>query len=191
MSAELSWCDGTYVRGTDGRWRYRWGEPVPGAVDLTAGDVAALRIDDGHGTGSARSRPGLEECLDILGVGEATVLAGQPVPAEDDPERVVAMLAPELNALLMLTVGDIAQLADVSKATVDSYRYRGYLPRPQVVKSRTPLWSRPVVRHWLEHRPGSGWRTDVYGSRERRDPPRQMPLSRARAVTDARRRSEV
>lgn len=52
--------------------------------------------------------------------------------------------------------------ASVSKATIDSYRHRGSLPTPQVVRGRTPLWARPIISHWLATRPGPGWRSDLY-----------------------------
>ena len=77
-------------------------------------------------------------------------------------DLIIAMSAPELHPMTMLTVADIADAAGVSKSTIDSYRYRGYLPEPQVTRSRTPLWARPIVHRWLEDRPGAGWRSDVY-----------------------------
>jgi hypothetical protein len=87
-------------------------------------------------------------------------------PAGQEPgmgDLVVGMLAPELHVMTMLTVADIGQLAGVSKASIDSYRYRGYLPEPQATRGRPPLWARPIVRRWLQTRPGCGWRSDLYG----------------------------
>ena len=130
---------GTYTRGDDGVWRYPWGDVVPGASDLTVGDLRCLgSVPDG---------------------------------VDDDApvDRVVGMAAPELQAGAMLTTVDIARFAGVSPATIATYRRRGELPEPQAVLGRTPLWSRPVVHHWLATRPGGGWRTDLYGDRAAHD----------------------
>lgn len=91
------------------------------------------------------------------------------------------MQAPELHVRAMLTIADIAEMIDVAPDTVAAYRYRGYLPEPQAVIGRTPVWSRPVIRHWLRTRPGNGWRTDIYGDRVAHD-------ERMRHVRAARRR---
>jgi len=80
-------------------------------------------------------------------------------------DRVVGLDAPELHVRAMLTIADIADVTGVAPDTIAAYRYRGYLPEPQAVIGRTPVWSRPIIRHWLETRPGNGWRTDIYGDR--------------------------
>jgi hypothetical protein len=165
VSQTLHCCNGTYERHRDG-WRYAWGDLVPNASDLTLADLM-LVDDDVECAGSVdRFRP--------LTAAERRWLAGEHGAVDEVLLRrrngrqpnagdlIVGMLAPELHVLLMLTVGDIADAAGVSKATIDSYRYRGYLPEPQVTRGRTPLWSRPVVSRWLATRPGSGWRTDLY-----------------------------
>ncbi len=161
----LRCCNGTYYRQDD-TWHYPWGEPVPGSTDLTVSDLMAL--DDAI------------QCVDEIGAfreltaGERRWLTGEGGADEDVHLRrragyrpnlgdlIVGMIAPELHALTMMTVTDVAESAGVSKATIDSYRYRGYLPEPQVVRGRTPLWARPIIRHWLSERPGPGWRSDVY-----------------------------
>jgi hypothetical protein len=43
MRAELTCCNDTYTRTVDGTWRYPWGDPVPGATDLTLADVFSLQ----------------------------------------------------------------------------------------------------------------------------------------------------
>jgi hypothetical protein len=181
----LTCCNGTYHRYPDGVWRYPWGAEVPGAEDLTVVEALELRGLDASGTGA-----GPRQFLTDEQLRWATGLCGVDEPLLVDVhgrgrQLVVGLTAPELSVLTMLTVVDISELAGVSKATIDSYRYRGYLPEPQVVKGRTPLWSRPVVDHWLGARPGAGWRTDVYGSRERREPDRRLPITRARATVKA------
>jgi hypothetical protein len=168
VATELTCCDGTYTRDRRGVWRYPWGEPVPGATDLTLADVLALQVQEDE-----------LECLAMrpLSAAERAWIRGEPTgidvvlvrepPRGGEPgpgDLIVGMLAPELHVVTMLTVADIGELAGVSKTTIDSYRYRGYLPAPQVTKGRTPLWARPIVRRWLATRPGCGWRTDLYGA---------------------------
>lgn len=100
-----------------------------------------------------------------LTVGDALRL-GLPVGGGDRHDRVIGMSAPELDVRAMLTTADIADLMGVAPDTVAAYRHRGYLPEPQATVGRTPVWSRPVMDHWIKTRPGSGWRTDMYGDRE-------------------------
>ncbi len=173
-------CNGTYHRYADGVWRYAWGAEVPGASDLTVAEALELRGLDASGTGGGPRQfltgEQLRWATDLCGIDEPLMVDKR----DGGRHLIVGLTAPELCVVTMLTVVDISELAAVSKATIDSYRYRGYLPEPQVVKGRTPLWSRPVISHWLNARPGAGWRTDVYGSRERREPDRQLPISRAR-----------
>ncbi|HSK22185.1 MAG TPA: hypothetical protein VK906_03370 [Egicoccus sp.] len=165
MSTGLTCCNDTYTRDRAGVWRYPWGDQVPGANDLTLSDIFSIHL-------------GPEDDVDMrtLNRDEVAWLKGERVdPANVLVRRtngrtagigdlVVGMLAPELHVLTMLTVADISELAGVSKATIDSYRYRGYLPQPQATRGRTPLWARPIIRHWLDNRPGCGWRSDLYGS---------------------------
>ena len=161
----VTFCNGTYHRLENGWWTYFWGEPVPGAKDLTL--VEALVQHRFAEAPPARDHLTEDELRWACGLGRISapvVVDGH----ESGREVVVGMTAPELNVLFMLTVADVAEAASVSKATIDSYRYRGHLPEPQIVKSRTPLWTRPVIRHWLDQRPGPGWRTDVHGHPEPR-----------------------
>ncbi len=179
----FSCCNDTYHRGDDGVWRYSWGDAVPGAEDLTIAGALATRFE----------RDGQRQALTSEELAWATSLCGVDAPRMVNlpgggRQLIVGMTAPELNVVLLLTVADIAELAKVSKATIDSYRYRGYLPEPQVTKGRTPMWTRPVVRRWLGSRPGAGWRTDVYGTRERQEPVRTLPITRAREEAERRRR---
>jgi predicted DNA-binding transcriptional regulator AlpA len=181
MPTSVTFCNGTYHRRDDGLWTYFWDEPVPGARDLTLSQALAQRLL--HEEPVDARQVTRQQWAWATGLGPIS----QPVATETaggGREVVVGMEAPELNVLYMLTVTEVADLAAVSKATIDSYRYRGYLPEPQVVKGRTPLWSRPVIRYWLRSRPGSGWRTDVYGSRERTEPERALPISTARLGHD-------
>ena len=168
-------CNGTYAR-SNGIWRYQWGDEVPGATDLTLGDL--IRIDNSCAyIESVRTfRPLSEaELLWLSGESSATdqvMLRRRPGHRPHAADLIISLLAPELHPSAMLTVGEIAEAAEVSKATIDSYRYRGYLPEPQAARGRTPLWARPIVRHWLATRPGPGWRTDIYDTKATASPRR-------------------
>lgn len=154
MAQRLRYANDTYERDEFGVWRYRWGDPVPGARDLTLADLLAIHTSDI----AATRELGQAELEWLAGerddIGEVLVQQhGDRTPTTGD--LVVGMAAPELHVQLMLTVADVAELAHVSKATIDSYRSRGTLPEPQVQRGRTPLWSRPVIKRWLATRPGA------------------------------------
>lgn len=154
MAQRLRYANDTYERDEFGVWRYRWGDPVPGARDLTLADLLAIHTSDI----AATRELGRAELEWLAGerddIGEVLVQQhGDRAPTTGD--LVVGMAAPELHVQLMLTVADVAELAHVSKATIDSYRSRGTLPEPQVQRGRTPLWSRPVIKRWLATRPGA------------------------------------
>jgi hypothetical protein len=165
VARELHYANDTYRRDVDGVWRYPWGDRVPGATDLTLADMLGLRI----GTDDPMEPRPLTEAEFRWATGRAASSEGVIVrtPRNRRPDArdiVVGMFAPELHVAVMFTVQQIAAAAEVSKATIDSYRYRGYLPAPQTVMGRTPLWARPIINRWLETRPGAGWRSDIYGS---------------------------
>jgi hypothetical protein len=166
MPPRLTCCNDTYTRDDGGVWRYPWGDPVPAASDLTLADVFSLEHAGGRLEDLAMRPLTAEERAWIRGetADLDAVLVREPSTGSSPGvgDLVVGMLAPELHVLTMLTVADIGELADVSKATIDSYRYRGYLPAPQATCGRTPLWARPIVHRWLRTRPGCGWRSDLY-----------------------------
>jgi predicted DNA-binding transcriptional regulator AlpA len=165
MAQAFRFCNGTYLRDEQGVWRYPWGSPVPGATDLTLADLLQIDPDaacDGEGFRplTSHEREWLAgRCPEV----EEVLVRRRGSRAPDAGDLIVGMAAPELHALALMTVGDVARVAGVSKATIDSYRSRGSLPPPQVVRGRTPLWARPIISHWLANRPGSGWRSDLYG----------------------------
>lgn len=163
--SDLLFCNGTYSR-IDGVWRYPWGDEVPGAMDLTLGDLIRLdnQADCAEAVRTFRPLSDAERrwlrgdtCMS-----DQVMVRRRPGYRPHAGDLIIGLLAPELHPLTMLTVGEIAEAAEVSKATIDSYRYRGCLPEPQAARGRTPLWARPIVRHWLATRPGPGWRTDIY-----------------------------
>lgn len=145
-------------------WRYPWGQPVVDAHDIRVRDV--LQLGSVH-DGSPTSREALDKGLrrdPLLGLPLGTDTATS-LTTQQWLELVVGMGAPELHVRAMLTTRDVATMLEVSPDTVSAYRHRGMLPDPQAVIGRAPLWSRPIVRHWIKTRPGTGWRTDLYGER--------------------------
>ncbi len=180
MTERLKYANDTYERDEFGVWRYPWGDPVPGARDLTLADLLAIHTSDA----AATRELGRAELEWLAGerddIGEVLVQQrGDRAPTTGD--LVVGMSAPELHVQLMLTVADVAELAQVSKATIDSYRSRGVLPEPQVQRGRTPLWSRPIIKHWLVTRPGAtaeAARREALASRRQRVVTSPRPVRR-------------
>lgn len=167
---------GTYVR-RDGTWSYAWGGAVQGAVDVTI--VDALRRRDGVDIPRSITEDDVAWACRVHGTSRPLLT----VSIRGERRLVVGLDAPELQVSATLTVADVSELAGVSKATIDSYRYRGTLPEPQIVLARTPLWVRPVIARWLASRPGAGWRSDVYRGGA---PTRTLPITRAREANLAR-----
>ena len=167
MTEELRFGNGTYRRDPGGVWRYPWGDVVYGASDLTLAD--AMGRDAAGEADSDPSRPITEHDIRwaMETFGSSGALVRRP-PGGRSPrlrDVVVGMQAPELQVTTLLSAAQLAELAGVSKATLDTYRHRGLLPEPQVVVGRTPLWARPIAARWLAERPGQGWRTDLSGRR--------------------------
>lgn len=170
MNDTLVCCNETYIRRSDG-WHYHWGEPVPGAQDLTLADLMLVDedVDCADTLGTFRDLTQAERRWlsgDHGAINEVLLCQNANGRRPHAGDLIIGLLAPELHVQLMLTVGDLATAANVSKATIDSYRYRGYLPNPQVTQGRTPLWARPVISRWLATRPGPGWRTDLYDAQD-------------------------
>lgn len=151
-------CNDTYLRDASG-WHYPWGAPVPGARDLTVADVLAVGADPCAGDPLPGTRP--------LTATERRWLRGEPLQGREaarllragrraDPgDLIVGMTAPELHPSLLLGIDDLARCIGVSRATIDSYRARDRVVRPQVVLGRTPLWTRPIIEHWVGGRHGA------------------------------------
>lgn len=157
---------GTYVRDADGTWSYRWGDPVPNARDVHLSDVLPL-------LGPTTLRRSDIHALREQDLALVTARYGVDGPMrtrrrDGREDAIVGMSAPEVEAANMMTVACLADAASVSKATIDSYRYRGLLPEPQTVISRTPLWSPVIVARWLGEREEAGH--DVRDASRRDEP---------------------
>lgn len=158
---------GNYRRGNDGVWRYAFsGDPVPGAADVTLAERYAAaprrRINDHEHLlldQAWANRPELEWCAAYAVKGSrssGTATETLAIPLDEFIARgpiVVDLRAPELHPEDMLTTAQVAALAGVRPDTIAGYRSRGQMPQPaaQIGGRSTPLWPRPVIRHWLAH----------------------------------------
>ena len=159
-----------YVRDRRGTWRYSaGGRAVPGARDLTlrslhrfpAGRSSVLVPLD-----RVRTEAELAWCLAwkhtlttaVHGGRVETVLR---IPVGEWERRAdipIGLWAPELAATRLLGIGDVAHRAGVSPATITAYLARGRMPAPVPRIGHSPVWSAPVIGHWLASRPGQGTR---------------------------------
>jgi predicted DNA-binding transcriptional regulator AlpA len=58
----------------------------------------------------------------------------------------------------LLDTAAVAELLNISPATVRSYKNRGYLPAPDHVIQGNPAWWRTTIEKWVHNRPGQGRR---------------------------------
>jgi predicted DNA-binding transcriptional regulator AlpA len=92
-------------------------------------------------------------------VGDGRVEVVVPVPVAEWERRAdvpLGLWAPELEPQRLLDVAGVARLLGVAPATVTAYLSRGRMPAPVVRLGSSPVWSRPVIHHWLASRPGQG-----------------------------------
>ena len=156
MTEQLRCCNGTYVRDMRG-WHYPWGDPVPGATDLTLADMDSASNRALFAEQVCRFRPltAAEQrwLADGTSAFDDVFVRPRGPAAPDVNDLIVGMMAPELVPGRMMTLGDIADMAGASKAAIDSHRFRGCLPGHQASRGRTPLWSGPIVERWLGEHP--------------------------------------
>lgn len=160
-----------YLRDRRGTWRYAaTGRAVPGARDLTLRSLH--RFPEGGGRVAVpvdlvRTEAELAWYLawrhtltTRLAGGRSVTVVRVPVAEwERRADIPIGLWAPELTASRLLGVAEVARLAGVSPATVTAYLSRRRMPEPVMRLGRAPVWSRPVIRHWLAGRPGQGRRT--------------------------------
>ena len=159
-----------YVRDRRGTWRYAaTGHAVPGARDLTLRSLYRFPVSGSSilvPVKSVRTEPELVWCMawkhtltTALHNGRmATVLR---VPVGEWERRAdipIGLWAPELTASRLLGVADVAAIAGVTPATITAYLARRRMPPPVTRFANSPVWSRPVIHHWLATRPGQGAR---------------------------------
>lgn len=156
---------GNYLRHDDGTWRYALsGEPVPGARDVTLAErySAAPRVRLASDTYLLVDRawivrPELAWCSgearDDLPLDLAPDDSAVPLDAFTARGSVVVDIhAPELHLDDMLTIADVARATGVQPLTIRAYRSRDQMPAPAALLGEaprfTPLWPRPIIRHW-------------------------------------------
>jgi predicted DNA-binding transcriptional regulator AlpA len=162
---ELAAGGGNYVRN-HGTWLYAaTREPVPGASDVTlaARYAASPRVVrdgrehvllDRDWLEGPQARPELAWCAAVaVELADERPPLTHAVPVAELAARgdvVVTMFAPELHPADLLTASAIARLVGVTRTTVNAYHSRGQMPPPvTTLNQRLPLWTRPVIDHWI------------------------------------------
>lgn len=149
---------GAYERGADGAWRRGVdGAPVPGAGDLTLGDLFDPPRTEIAGRPVRlvpRAWASRHPDHPLAWTFEHADLGGRgpiPVPAAAWDERagvVVAMHAAALHPWNLVGVDGVAALLGVREATVRAYLARRQMPEPLVRLGRAPVWSREQIEAW-------------------------------------------
>jgi hypothetical protein len=149
-----------YRRDNRGTWRYDDGTSVPGARDVT---IATLWRLDGDPVvvpdDLVRCAAELAWCADVgvstetfVGGGRRKVaVAAWSVEREDWDDHAhwpLTLEAPELSAVRLWGVADVAEWLAVSPSTVTAYLSRGLLPQPQVRIGGRPGWSVAILLRW-------------------------------------------
>jgi predicted DNA-binding transcriptional regulator AlpA len=154
----LSW---PYVRDAVGVWCYEWGPPVPGAQDLTALNAygfAEVQTEKGPAIAVPTSVWNEDRDLNWCGIfwdqrqGGDTIFV--PLASWQARDEVVSMYAPELSPRLLVDTDGVAKMAGRSSRTISNYLARGSMPAPVARLGGSPVWPKPLIRHWLETRPG-------------------------------------
>lgn len=151
----LSW---PYVRNSVGEWEYEWGGLVPGARDLRISDRFSFALENGKVLVPAevwRREPVLSWCAaywDPRGPKEDVLRV--PIAAWIAHDEVVGMTAPELTFPHLLDTKAVADRLGTSTRTVAAYLARGFLPKPIGKIGGSPVWPEPLIRHYVETRPG-------------------------------------
>lgn len=85
---------------------------------------------------------------------------GEPVPGATDVKlpgrRGLFMQAPEIHPGALLTTDLVVELLGITAAGFRGMVSRGDGPRPVFKYGNQPLWTRPIIDHWLATRPGKG-----------------------------------
>lgn len=151
-SSTVTCGNGAYLREADGVWRYAWGDPVPAARDLTVAEILAVGADPLE-VMAELCREVDDDLAHGLRAARRAAANGNGDAAHRHLGAVVCGLqAPELLGPVLLDASQVAGRLQVTRATVDSYRARGRMPAPQLVRGRTPLWAAPVIRRFAHDR---------------------------------------
>ena len=166
--ADLSW---PYVRSATGEWEYEWGGVVPGARDLRLSDRYSFPEED---LGAGRKQlllplrvwqadPALAWCAAYWEPRARDEVIRVPKTAWEAHDEVTGMTAPELHHLL--DTAAVAQMVGCRPNTITVYLAKGHMPQPVFRFGGSPTWPEPLIRHWLETRPGKAGRPSSRGGR--------------------------
>ena len=122
-------------------WRYAWGDPVPGAGDLTLHD--ALR------RAGAPAPPHVPLTDEVVRWAIELQQVDTPIVADGTGGLVIGMDAPELEPAVLLTTAEVARALGLGRATLDRLVVRGELPSHQLVVDGGRRWARPIVERCL------------------------------------------
>lgn len=163
MPALTTTCNGTYERHPDG-WRYHWGDPVPGATDMTLASHYNLRVVGAVvlvPASLARNEPDLAWCLTVPTPEQGRIdrmrdvdpaiprdALAIPDAVWREHDRVIGMWADELHPSRILDTEGVARLVALPAATIRQYASRGRMAPPQGYLGGSPWWSVPVIVHW-------------------------------------------
>ena len=155
--ADLSW---PYVRSVVGEWEYEWGGVVPGARDLRLSDRYSFPEEDLADGRQVlllplalwQADPALSWCAAYWDPRARDEMIRVPKAAWDAHDEVVGMTAPELHHLL--DTAAVAKLLRCRPNTITVYLAKGLMPQPVYRFGGSPTWPEPLIRHWLETRPG-------------------------------------
>ena len=157
----LSW---PYVRSAAGEWLYEWGASVPGARDVHLRDLFRFEETETASGGAALAvpikvwerSPQLAWCAAYWDPRSTSDVIPVPVVAWDAHDELVGMTAPEFSPDRFLDTDAVAGLLGVSPRTISNYLVRRLMPLPIVRIGGSPVWTEPVITHWIETRPGNG-----------------------------------
>jgi predicted DNA-binding transcriptional regulator AlpA len=159
-----------YLRDRRGTWRYSaTGQAVPAARDLTLRWLYRFPVRRSHvlvPLDQVRTEAELGWCMTWKHTLTTSLWSGRSVSVVQVPvgewERradiPIGLWAPELTVARLLGIGDVARIAGVTPATITAYLARRRMPPPVSRIADSPVWSRPVIRHWMASRPGQGVR---------------------------------
>jgi hypothetical protein len=141
-----------YERDRNGTWRYVWRERVPRAMDLTPARLVQARRH-----GEVVAVPAWTLARELEPLSSDAVIEGAFAFMDATlwgvvANRSIGILAPELQAERMLDLNAVAAVVRCRPATARSMHARSQLPPAQHRINRTPLWSYPVIQHWMQNR---------------------------------------
>ncbi len=169
---------GSYRRDPDGVWRDAYdATPIPGASDLTVGDLYDPPPTPPSAPGPAGRRvprrwasrhPDHPLAWVFAHAGPAERGTREPivVPAaewDDHAGTPVAMAAPEIHPHNLIGIDGVADVLNVAPTTVRAYLHRRQMPAPISRVGGAPVWPRALIERWALRRVRRGGGTVAAG----------------------------